>query len=261
MPKILIVFEEDAFLGNVINDIAKKEGYQTLLLKNAGAALDQMKVFSPSVVILDMELESTDAFKLLEKKQTDASISDIPVIIASPVGDVDEIRKAVDLKVKDYIVKSQFNAEELISKLKSILNTGGKEVGSSNLLKGKKVMWVEDDQFLSDLIARKLTQHNCKLIFSKTGEEALDMLSKERPDIILLDLLLPGISGLDVLQNIKSNENLKNIPVIILSNFTQNHEIEKTKAMGAERFLTKATVVLDDIIREMQDVLAKSGKH
>lgn len=255
MPKVLIVFEEDVFLGNVINERLRKDGHQTLFITNAAVAIQQMKLFKPDAVILDMDLKSVDSFKLLEGKNKDKDLSSIPVIIASPVGDVNEIKRALDLGVRDYIVKSQFNAEELVSKLK-ILIGGGKQ-GSGGGLKGKKVMWVEDDQFLSDLIARKLSQNQCKLLFTKTGEEALEVLAKDRPDIILLDLLLPGISGFEVLEHIKADQNLKNIPVIILSNFTQNNEMEKAKTMGANRFLTKATVVLDDIVKEIIDVLAE----
>jgi CheY-like chemotaxis protein len=254
MPKVLIVFEEDIFLGNVINQKIKEEGYQTLFITNAAVAIEQMKLFAPSTVVLDMELKSIDAFKLLEKKSRDEKVAGIPVIVASAIGDIDEIKKVVELGVRDYIVKSQFNADELINKLNNVI-PNKKRGGGSEFLKNKKVMWVEDDQFLSDLIARKFSQLHCKLLFTRTGEEALELLSKDQPDIILLDLLLPGISGFEVLEHIKSDKNLKRIPVIILSNFTQNNEMERTKAMGAERFLTKATVVLDDIVEEVKKVL------
>lgn len=261
MAKILIVLEEDLFLGNVINDRIKKEGFETVFSNNARVALEQMKKDSPDLVVLDMNLNSVDAFKILEEKRDRSDIGSIPVIIISPAGDVDEIRRALDLGVRDYVVKSQFDANELVTKIKiqtRAVNTKEKEGGS--VLDGRKVMWVEDDQFLSDLIARKLSQQKCKLLFTRTGEEALKILENDQPDIILLDLLLPGISGFEVLKSIKTNDKLKRIPVIILSNFTQNNEIERTRAMGADRFLTKATVVLDDIVKEIQNVLTeKSG--
>jgi len=255
MAKILIILEEDIFLGNVINDRIKKVGYETLFITNGEIGIEQMKVFKPDLLILDMELKTVNSYKILEEKKNKVEIAPIPTIIISSSGDVDEIKRALDLGVKDYIVKSQFNADELITKIKNILSTSSKSLKSENSLEGKKVMWVEDDQFLSDLIARKLNQQKCKLLFTRTGEEALEVLEKDQPDIILLDLLLPGISGFEVLEYIKKSDKLKHIPVIILSNFTQNNEIERTKALGASRFLTKATVILDDIVKEIQDVL------
>jgi len=257
MAKVLIIIEEDLFLGKVINERIKKEGHETLYINNGGVALEQMKSFKPDLVILDMQLLSVSSLKILQEKKGESEIAGIPVIVISPSGDAEEIRNVLDLDVRDYIVKSQFSADDLITKIKSILTLSARKTREDSLLINKKIMWVEDDQFLSDLIARKLTQYKCKLLFSKTGEDALTVLKTERPDLILLDLLLPGISGFEVLETVKKDPNLKNIPIIILSNFTQNNEIERTKALGADRFLTKATVVLDDIIREIQSVLIK----
>ncbi len=257
--KILIVLEEDLFLGNVINEKIKKEGFETLFINNARIALSQMENFKPDLVILDISLKTINPFKVLEEKNARQDLRQIPVITISPSGDVDEIRRVLDLGVRDYIVKSQFSADELVSKVKiQLLKTGKKD--GKNVLEGRKIMWVEDDQFLSDLIARKLSQQKSQLLFSRTGEEALKVLEQDQPDVILLDLLLPGISGFDVLKAVKSNNKLKDIPVIILSNFTQNNEIERTRAMGADRFLTKATVVLDDIVKEIQNVLFEKQK-
>lgn len=257
--KILIVLEEDLFLGNVINEKIKKEGFETLFINNARIALSQMENFKPDLVILDISLKTINPFKVLEEKNARQDLRQIPVITISPSGGVDEIRRVLDLGVRDYIVKSQFSADELVSKVKiQLLKTGKKD--GKNVLEGRKIMWVEDDQFLSDLIARKLSQQKSQLLFSRTGEEALKVLEQDQPDVILLDLLLPGISGFDVLKAVKSNNKLKDIPVIILSNFTQNNEIERTRAMGADRFLTKATVVLDDIVKEIQNVLFEKQK-
>ncbi|WKZ26654.1 MAG: response regulator [Candidatus Paceibacterota bacterium] len=257
--KILIVLEEDLFLGNVINEKIKKEGFETLFINNARIALSQMENFKPDLVILDISLKTISSFKVLEEKNARQDLRQIPVITISPSGGVDEIRRVLDLGVRDYIVKSQFSADELVSKVKIQLVKTGKKDGK-NFLEGRKIMWVEDDQFLSDLIARKLSQQKSQLLFSRTGEEALKVLEQDQPDVILLDLLLPGISGFDVLKAVKSNNKLKDIPVIILSNFTQNNEIERTRAMGADRFLTKATVVLDDIVKEIQNVLFEKQK-
>jgi DNA-binding response OmpR family regulator len=119
-------------------------------------------------------------------------------------------------------------------------------------------MWVEDDQFLSDLISRKLSTQGCKLLYASTGEEALKILDVETPDIVILDILLPGISGFDVLEKMKTNDKLKTIPVLILSNFSQNNEIDRGKKLGASRFLVKASIVLDDLVRELQAVLKET---
>ncbi len=105
--KILIVLEEDLFLGNVINEKIKKEGFETLFINNARIALSQMENFKPDLVILDISLKTINPFKVLEEKNARQDLRQIPVITISPSGDVDEIRRVLDLGVRDYIVKSQ----------------------------------------------------------------------------------------------------------------------------------------------------------
>ena len=129
------------------------------------------------------------------------------------------------------------------------------EQKSSAALAGKKILWVEDDSFLSDIISRKLSTENCILVHAKDAESALTLLETEVPDIILLDILLPGMNGFELLEKFKANPKVKDVPVIMLSNLGQESDKEKGKSLGADRFLVKATLTLDEIIKEMIEVL------
>jgi len=140
MAKILIILEEDIFLGNVINDKIKKEGFETLFITNGEIGIEQMESFKPDLLILDMELKTVNSYKVLEEKKNKAEIAPISTIIISASGDVDEIKKVLDLGVKDYIVKSQFNAGELIAKIKNIISSSSKSKKTENHLEGKKVI-------------------------------------------------------------------------------------------------------------------------
>lgn len=258
MSKILII-EQDIFFGDVLNQRIKKDGYQTLVINNGAVAVEQMNLFKPDLVLLDMDLTTADGYEILEKKGKDPALAKIPLLMISPSGDLGEIRKAVDLGVKDYLVKAQLNLEDLVVKIKSHLSKPV-EMGGDGPLVGKKIMWVEDDQFLSDLISRKLSKQGCKLLYAGTGEDALKVLETEVPDIILLDILLPGINGFDVFEQMKNNPRIKDVPVIVLSNFSQQSQIDRAKTLGASRFLIKATIVLDDLVKEIVAVLAEGKK-
>jgi len=123
-------------------------------------------------------------------------------------------------------------------------------------LEGKKVMWVEDDKFLSDIIARKLSRTKCVLRHATEGESALVMAEKEQPDVILLDILLPGIDGFEILSRLKSNPKTKSIPVIFLTNLSQKSDMDRGQKLGAAQFLVKATVTLDEIVNAIKKVLS-----
>jgi len=129
-------------------------------------------------------------------------------------------------------------------------------VNEPGALAGKKVMWVEDDSFLSDIIARKLSAEKCLLVHTKNAEEALPLVGTEMPDVIMLDVLLPGMNGFELLTKLKSDPKTKSIPVILLSNLGQESDVEKGKSLGADRFLVKATLKLDEVIGQIKEVLA-----
>jgi len=130
-----------------------------------------------------------------------------------------------------------------------------------SVLSGRKVMLVEDDVFLSDLIAKKLSKQGTKLLHAANGEDAIRLLQNEDvPDIILLDIILPGVNGFEVLGKIKQDGKTKAIPVIILSNLDQQSDLDRGKELGAVKFLIKATVTLDEIVKEAESVLAMQKK-
>ena len=124
-----------------------------------------------------------------------------------------------------------------------------------SILKGKKIMWVEDDKFLNDIISRKLSGTGCELMHVGSGEEAFAKIEEAIPDIILLDILLPGMDGYEILKKLKENPKSASVPVIILSNLGQKSDVERGKELGADKFLIKATVSLDEIISEIAEVL------
>lgn len=125
-------------------------------------------------------------------------------------------------------------------------------------LNGKTILWVEDDVLLSDIIRKKLQRYDTKLLHAYDSGEAFKFFDEgEKPDIIFLDILLPGMNGYEILEKLKSNTETRDIPVIILSNFGQKSEVEKGLQLGAERFLIKATITLDEVFQEAQKILMK----
>lgn len=121
-----------------------------------------------------------------------------------------------------------------------------------------KVALVEDDPFLSKVLAFRLKEENFNVILAADGEQAIKVIKSERPDLILLDLLLPKKSGFEVLEEIKKDETTKKIPVIILSNLGQQTDIDKGMQLGAVDYLVKANFGIKDIVEKIKEILAKA---
>ena len=119
----------------------------------------------------------------------------------------------------------------------------------------KKILIVEDDKFLRELIAQKLIKEGYDTVEAIDGEEGVKKVKEEKPDIVLLDLILPGADGFEVLSRIKSDPELVSIPVIILSNLGQKDDIEKGLKLGAVDYLIKAHFTPAEIIEKIKIIL------
>ena len=115
-------------------------------------------------------------------------------------------------------------------------------------IKKKKVLVIEDERTLRFLIAQTFRGEGFEVEEAIDGEEGIEKLKEIKPDLILLDLLLPGINGFDLLLKIKKDVNLESVPVIILSNLGQKEEIERGLKLGAADYIIKAHSALDEIV-------------
>jgi len=119
----------------------------------------------------------------------------------------------------------------------------------------KKILIVEDDKFLRELIAQKLIKEGYDIAEAVDGEKGIKSIKEEKPDLVLLDLILPGIDGFEVLAKIKEDPVLSQIPVIILSNLGQKDDIERGLKIGAVDYLIKAHFTPGEIIEKIKAVL------
>lgn len=122
-----------------------------------------------------------------------------------------------------------------------------------------KVLLVEDDKFLRRVLEKKIINKGFEIFSAVDGEEALEKLILDKPDIILLDIILPKKSGFAFLENIKKDPNFKDIPVLILSNLGQDEDIKKGLELGAKEYFVKAKVSLDEVINKLSDYNIKNS--
>ncbi|MBI3485520.1 response regulator [Candidatus Daviesbacteria bacterium] len=118
-----------------------------------------------------------------------------------------------------------------------------------------KILVAEDDKFLANAYRIKLTKAGFEVMMVGDGEEALAALNKFIPDLILLDLVMPKKDGFAALQEIKKDERLKNIPVIIASNLGQKEDIEKGLKLGAIDFIIKSDLSMDELVKKINKAI------
>lgn len=112
----------------------------------------------------------------------------------------------------------------------------------------KKILIIEDDTYLADIYSKKLSAEGFEVSTVKNGNVGLKIVKKTMPDLIILDLLLPTKSGVEVLRTLKADEKYKNIPVIITSNLSEKTTVDECLALGAVDFIIKVHINLSELV-------------
>jgi len=134
-----------------------------------------------------------------------------------------------------------------------------KNVSGSKKGEQRKMLIVEDDKFLRELFVRKMFKEGFDVQSAIDADQTFEILTTQKPEIILLDLILPGMDGFEILEKLKKDDSLKTIPVMVLSNLGQKEDINRAMKLGAVDFLIKANYTLDEIIVRVLVVLQKEG--
>ncbi|MBM3257969.1 MAG: response regulator [Candidatus Nealsonbacteria bacterium] len=119
----------------------------------------------------------------------------------------------------------------------------------------KQILLVEDDPFLIDIYSTKLKDSGFSVEVASDGEQALEKVKAKKPDLVLLDIVLPKISGWEILRKIKSEADLKNLKIIILSNLGQKEEVEKGMDLGVLKYLIKAHYTPSQVVEEIKKII------
>jgi len=121
----------------------------------------------------------------------------------------------------------------------------------------KKILIIEDDSFLSEMYLAKFNQSDFQAEVAIDGKEGLSKVKSFKPDLILLDIVLPKMDGFEVLKELKKDSELKKIPVILLTNLGQKNEVEKGLSLGADEYIIKAHFTPSAVVNRVKEIINK----
>lgn len=119
----------------------------------------------------------------------------------------------------------------------------------------KSILLIEDDPFLIDIYVTKLGEAGFSVEVANDGQTALRNLEEKKPDMVILDIVLPKIDGWEILRKINSTPKLKDLKVIILSNLGQKEEVEKGINLGSIKYLIKAHYTPSEVVQEIKEII------
>ncbi|MDP3769380.1 MAG: response regulator [Candidatus Sungbacteria bacterium] len=259
--KLIVLIEDEEVMVNLLVSKLEKAGYMVKTALDGMSGLELVRSEKPDLVLLDMMLPRLSGFGILEKLNEDKIIPELPVIVISNSGQPVEIDRALKLGVRDYLIKVNFDPNELMSKVGRLFGAEGDGVKKAAVKDERtvaaNVLIVEDDIFLVELLQRKFDQENFKTYRAMDVATARAIVNSERIDAVLLDIVLPGIDGFVFLRELKANEAQRNIPVIIISNLSRKEEQQRGLEAGAVDYIIKAHATPGDIVLKVKQYLKK----
>lgn len=119
----------------------------------------------------------------------------------------------------------------------------------------------EDDQFYANLYRTKLEKEGFGVLVASNGTETLELLKKNSPNLIILDLVMPEMDGFEVLKKLREEKDLRDVPVIILSNLGQPEDIERAKELGVFKYIIKSNVSIHQMVESVEEALNSAARH
>ncbi len=205
-PLVLVV-EDDPVAAELLARQIERVGFRTEVARSGGEAVTMAKDHKPAAITLDILLPDMDGWEVLTHLKRDAATSDIPVIVVSVV---DNPALGTALGALDYFVKP-VEAKELISRLTNYgFNRNGDGPKTS-------VLVVDDESANLELMKQLLEPAGFTAILAGGGKEAIELARSQKPDVVMLDLVMPEVDGFDVLEALSEHETTRSIPVIVLT--------------------------------------------
>jgi DNA-binding response OmpR family regulator len=202
----VLVIEDDAKAYETICRSLQAAAYIPIRARHGEEALRLAKSIQPVAITLDLVLPGTDGWEVLKQLKTDGRTCNIPVIILSIV---DNRELGMALGADDYFLKP-VDRSRLISRLRQLASL-------ASTARPARILVIDDDPIIHDVLSSELQQMGYTLQNALSGTEGLRLASAEHPDVIVLDLIMPDLSGFDVAQRLKDSPDTADIPILILT--------------------------------------------
>lgn len=280
--KHILIIENDELLSKSLGKYLQSQKYKVSLSEDGKDGLKKIEKINPDLILLDIGIPKVNGFQVLEKLHSHPILSFIPVIVISNSGEPVEIKKTQNLGAKESIIKAHLSLKEVGEKIEKIFsgiavvkndNSGqdsdkaGFEISDSSPEEIKlrnnrdgRILLIEDDSFFTKLCKRGLEERSFSVSCASDGEEGLKKFKEEKPDLILLDIIMPKMNGFEVLKKIREEEKdpeLANTPVILLTNLYQKADVENGKTLRANAYLVKAITDIDEVATKIKEILGK----
>ena len=245
-PQRVLIVEDKPHARQILQSYLSEAGYVIETAANGVEALEKAKLWKPDVITLDILLPIKDGWQVLRELKQHPLCKNIPVIIVSML---DERNVGFGLGAVDYFVKP-VQKDALLESLRKVTS-------SLRQKQSAKILVIDDDRSVIDLVQVILEAEGCAVIKALDGREGLRLAQEEHPDLIILDLVMPEISGFNVAYQLKHNPMTQTIPVIVMTSMEIDDETREQLRGFVVSLMKKSGFTKKDLLQEISAIETK----
>jgi CheY-like chemotaxis protein len=248
---VLVVDEDNAF-ANVVGRALKKDGHEVVVAGSGEKALALIAQSAPKLVIVDLMMPSINGLQLLLVLKSEYATSNIPVVVWTATITEDITKQALAFGADAMLVKTRFSMSELRRLVGRLATAKDFQQDEARM---KRILVVEDDDGTREAVVKHLTGAGYAAHEAENGWEALLMLDRDQIDLVVLDLVMPGMDGQTFLRILKNSPKHEHIPVVVLTAHNVADMKKLVEPLGAVRVMGKKPPLWDELLPAVQSVL------
>lgn len=269
MSKIIIV-EDDPMISEIYQKKFSEAGFEVLAADAGERVLELAKSGKTDAILLDLIMPKMDGFEVIKNLRGGGYDSEIKIIVFSNLSQREDQEKAMKLGADGFIMKSEYSPSDLVAEVKRLLgqfkeqkrnekrisngNSGG---GKNDGQKAKKILLIEDEEVFIEMFGEKLRQEGYEVVSAANGAWGYKEATQDKYDLFIIDMAMPAMSGDEIVEKLKLEDETKDIPIIMLSASAKDEERKKVEELGINDFLIKTQVTPSEVFQKVEEILGK----
>jgi CheY-like chemotaxis protein len=223
----------------------KRDGYTVYGVRDSRRALDEARRLRPAAIILDILMPHKDGWEILAELKADPELQTTPVVLYTIA---EERQLGMHLGASAYLIKP-IDEAQLRGTVNQLVGGGG------------TVLVIDDAPDVLEMVSSQLEQtSNCRVITANGGQAGLDRVAVQRPDVIILDLMMPDVDGFAVLKQLEDNPSTYDIPVVVLTAKDLTADERNVLNRRVRSLLTKGSTTPEHLVRKVAALLVKEAQ-
>ncbi len=260
-----MLVEDDPMIADIYAKKFESAGFDVV---NTATGKEVLRLASEStfdLILLDMVLPEMSGMDVLkELRSSDLYGNDLRIIILSNLNKADNEKEVLANGADAFIGKTQYAPSELVGEVKRLLDVYEEQKKNKDRMAGKgeeqkdkrkRILFIEDEDIFLDMFGKKLEDEGFALEYAKNGVIGNKMASENKYDLIITDIVMPAMSGDEIIRRLKLDDKTKDIPVIVLTASLTGDDMQPVRDMGIADFFEKTHVVPSDLARRVTELL------